>query len=439
MPARVKHKAPVPGSQQPELPVWRSATERIPVKDRTDAARLRILDLIRGIAVLGILAINIASFADIHSATYGPRPHGSGGQADNLAYALSLILFEGKMRALFSILFGASLVLYFERASAAGRNGIVLQLRRLGWLALFGYLHFLLFWDGDILFLYACVGLATLPMRKAPPVHLVVAALLVFSVWQAWGVSLWADHAMAERAVSDGTASADQIRLHRQSIEDRRRDDAEELTLRRSGMAEQVADKLAERALQPLQLVFYMFGETFAYLLIGMALMRSSFFSGGWSRSSLWRMAVAGTGLGGGLTFAFAAWAQLRHYPESAMHLAINFGLGFPHLLMALGYAALIAQSAGRLLACALGQRLESAGRMAFTNYIGMTILMTAIFDGWGLGLFGQFGTAAQWPFILAGWTLMLGLSKPWLTHFTQGPLEWLWRSLTQWRYLPLR
>ena len=69
------------------------------------------------------------------------------------------VLFEGKMRALFSILFGASLLLYIERKNAAGLDGHALQVRRLLWLALFGLLHFALFWDGDILFLYACVGL----------------------------------------------------------------------------------------------------------------------------------------------------------------------------------------------------------------------------------------------------------------------------------------
>ena len=122
--------------------------------------RIRTLDLIRGIAVMGILAVNVASFAQPGATAYSPHLS-AGGMLEDLVFAIRLVVFEGKMRGLFAMLFGASLLLYLRRKQRDGVEAITLQMRRLFWLALFGLLHFALLWDGDILFLYACVGLGT--------------------------------------------------------------------------------------------------------------------------------------------------------------------------------------------------------------------------------------------------------------------------------------
>jgi uncharacterized protein len=105
--------------------------------------------------------------------------------------------------------------------------------------------------------------------------------------------------------------------------------------------------------------------------------------------------------------------------------------------LLAIAYAALLMLAAPALLATRFGALLSAAGRMAFTNYIATSLVMTAIFYGWGLGLIGTVGPAEQWLFVALGWALMLGWSRLWLAHFAQGPLEWAWRSLTEWRVLP--
>lgn len=389
-----------------------------------------MLDLLRGVAVLGILTVNIAAFADVPAATYGPRPMGAPSPADHLAYAATMVLFEGKMRALFSILFGASLLLFVERAETAGRDGARLQVRRLGWLALFGYLHFLLLWEGDILFLYALAGLACLPLRHLRAHAMLIAGLLVFGLWQAWGTALWADLAAAERAVAQGSASAEQAGMVEDRADQRADRNGEALALLRGPYVGQVADRLLNRPDQPLAGVLYSGGETIAYILIGMALLRGGFFSGGWRRSRVAVLAVAGTGLGGALTLAFTAWAMARGWPDAAMHMAINYALSVPHLLMALGYMAGLVLLAGWLLACAPGRWLEAAGRMTLTNYIGTSLVMTVIFHGWGLGLVGHIGPAGQAGFVLLGWGLMVGGSVWWLARHRQGPLEALWRQL---------
>ena len=408
----------------------------------TSTNRLPALDLIRGVAVLGILAINVASFAAPGSAAYSPdlpHPGTAGLWANHAAYLASLILFEGKMRALFSVLFGASLLLFVERADAAGRGGTRLQARRLAWLLGFGYLHFALLWDGDILFLYAAMGFIALALRHWRPRQWVTAAALTLALWQVWGAAQWLPSVTAEAAVLAGSASPAVQRSHARAIAEFRQADARDQADAQRSWPAQVQVKLASRADHPLNLVAYNWGETLPWMLLGMALLRTGFFAGRWPRRRLVWLAGAGLGLGGAATLGFAVWAARSHYPEVAMHFALSYGLALPHLAMALGYAALLVLAAPRLLRSVPGQMLEAAGRMAFSNYLATSLMMGVLCYGWGLGLFGQFGAAQRWTLVLLVWALMLSWSQPWLVRFRQGPLEWAWRSLTEWRVLALR
>lgn len=401
--------------------------------------RIATLDLIRGVAVLGILAINITSFAAPGNAAHSPNLAGPGSTADNWAFAFNLVLFEGKMRALFSLLFGASLLLYVERKDAAGTDGAMLQLRRLVWLALIGWLHFLLLWDGDILFLYACIGLGALAIRRTAALELTAIALLLFTAWQGWHVVKWVPSVAIEQQVAAGRASPADRDFYYKIIAERRAEDARDRIATLSSWTGEIAARQAKHPAYPIALLVNVWGETLAFLMIGMALLKSGFFAGSWPRRQVVALALGGTGLGLALTLGFTAWALPRGYPELAMAMALGFGLSFPHLLMALGYAALLVLAAPGLLATTLGQRLAAAGQVAFTNYLGTTLVMCALFYGWGFGLFGQFGAAGQWPFVLGAWAVMLVWSPWWLRHFRQGPLEWLWRCLTAWRIEPLR
>ena len=405
----------------------------------TSPTRIRTLDLIRGVAVLGILAVNVAGFAAPDSAVYSPDMPRPGVFADHAAWLLTFVLFEGKMRALFSVLFGASLLLFVDRANAAGRDGARLQARRLAWLLLLGYLHFALIWDGDILFLYAAIGFVALAVRGWRPVQLVTAAALVLALWQVWGAAMWLPSVATEMTVSGGAASPAVQKQHAADIAQYRAEDAKDAAEAKLSWPAQVKAKLADRADAPLNLAAYNWGETLPWMLLGMALLRSGFFAGAWPRRRLVWLASAGIGLGGAATIAFTLWAARNHYPEVTMHYASSFGLALPHLGIALGYAALLVLAAPRLLRWAPGQMLEAAGRMAFSNYLGTSLVMAALCYDWGLGLFGQFGAAQRWTLVLLVWALILAWSQPWLTRYRQGPLEWLWRSLTEWQVLPFR
>lgn len=401
--------------------------------------RIAALDLIRGIAVLGILAINIAGLAGPLIATSTPHLPHPGTALDETVFALAFVLFEGKMRALFTILFGASMALFLKRMEAAGRDANALQLRRLGWLMLFGYLHFALLWWGDILFTYALCGLAALACWRMPTRPLLVFALAIFALYHAQGMIHSLPPIVAEAQVLAGGGNPGQTADHREAMNHKLGRMEDDIALHRGPWTELVADKLTTQRLWPLAMAIAAFCETLPLMLIGMALYRGGFFNGGWPPGRLRGIAGGGILLGGTATLGALAWAWPRHFPPVAMNALIASWLALPHLLMALGYAALLMLAMPRLLASRLGDRLSAAGRMAFTNYIATSLVMTAVFHGWGLGLFARVGPAGQWLFVLLGWALMLAWSKPWLDRFAQGPLEWLWRSLTEWRLLPLR
>ena len=401
--------------------------------------RIDTLDLIRGVAVCGILAVNIFGFAGPISATFSPHLPHPGSRADELVFAASFVIFEGKMRALFTILFGASLLLFVERAEAAGRDGTTLQLRRLGWLALFGYAHYALLWWGDILFPYALIGALALALRHLPQQLALGAGLALFTLWHVSGMIGSFGGIVAEEQVRLGTASAAQASSHAEAVARLSDFTARHLDSIRAGFGAQVHHRLIGDPGWPLTMTFGSLGETLPLMLIGMALYRTGFFFGGWPRRRLWQLGVVVTVLGLAPTMAAAAWLVARGWPPMAAQAAVSDWMALPHLATALGYAALLVLGAGRLLSTRAGARLAAAGRMAFSNYIGCTVMMTAIFYGWGLGLAGTVPDRAYPAFVIGGWALMLAWSAPWLNRFRHGPLEWLWRSLTEGKRLPFR
>lgn len=401
--------------------------------------RVVALDLVRGVAVLGILTINIAGFSGPLFATLTPHALAPGTFADEAWFAFTLLVFEGKMRALFTILFGASLVLFTDRADAAGRSGERLQLRRLGWLALIGYLHFALLWWGDILFAYALCGFAALALRQAPPRALAVAATGMFAAWHLLLAAQGLPAVLAEEAVRTNRATPEASSAYAAERQTQSAAIALELAGYRQDYATQVRTRLQDEPARPLAAALASLGETLPLILLGMALFRMGLFDGRIPARTLRRLGGGALLVGGGLTAAFVAVAWPRHFPPALMVEALAYGLALPHLLMALGYAALLIAAAPRLARNAPGQRIIAAGRMALSNYLGTSLVMTFVFYGWGLGLVGQISPHGQAPFVLAGWALMLGWSAPWLARFRHGPLEWAWRSLTTGRIAPLR
>lgn len=405
--------------------------------NQASASRVESLDLIRGLAVLGILAINVAGFAGPSAAVLTPHIPVAGSAADEWAFALNFIVFEGKMRALFSLLFGAGIVLFVERADEAGKFGDVLQLRRLGWLAVFGLAHYYLLWWGDILFIYALAGIAALFMREMAMRPLVISALAIFAIWHAAGAALTLPGVMLEDRVIQGTATGGEARdyaAYLEAVDDNARGEMAQVS---GTFADQAGYRALHRTFQPLFTALANLGETVPMMMLGMALMRSGFFTGAWPRRRMLVTAWAATGAGLGLTLLLLDWAWARHFPPRAMEEIFKYWTALPHLLMGVGYAAALVLLTHSISRTQPGRWLRAAGRMAFSNYIASSVLMTGLFYGWGLGWMGRFGPAWQWPFVLLGWSVLLVWSMAWLSRFPRGPLEWAWRSLTEGRRLP--
>lgn len=405
----------------------------------TARQRLPTLDLIRGVAVLGILTINIAGFAGPMAALTSPNLLHPAGLADEAAFALNFVFFEGKMRALFSLLFGAGLALYWERTEATGGNGDVMQVRRLSWLMLLGMLHYLLLWWGDILFLYAVCGLAVLILRPLSDRTLLISAFSLFFAWHIWGLIGAAESIGIDAAVRSGTAHPTQVQQLGDWLE-RMRDWADQETYEsRLGFTQAATIKLTQRPFWLFQMVERNFAETLPLMLIGMALYRRGFFEIQVRHDRMVAVAIVCTAAGLALSSAFVAWAWLREFPPLTMQAALVWGMAFPRLLCGIGYSAVLVLISPLLAPTRLGQRLSAAGRTAFSNYILTSIVMTFLFKGWGLGLFGTIGAAWQWVFVIAGWAMMLAWSEPWLRRYQRGPLEWIWRCLVERRWLPNR
>ncbi|AKM11506.1 DUF418 domain-containing protein [Croceicoccus naphthovorans] len=402
-------------------PLSPQATER--------TGRIATLDLARGFAVLGILAINVTTIAGPGLATANPDWHGQAQSADWVAFGVSWIVFEGKMRAMFATLFGVSLVLFLSRGEEVSR--VVEQVRRLLWLAVFGYLHFALFWWGDILLTYAIAGMIALFFKDLRAGSLFVLGLgglaylsVAGALEGAWGMHLGAVSASGVGSPSDLAAAAETEAAIQARV-------AEKMAEYAMGFWEAIRYRLTVTPDAPLRMAAFAVLEALPLMLCGMGLGKSGFFTGGWSRRALLWAAGCGLVIGVawyGAMLAYAASVQFSSITTEL--LPYRYGI-VGRVAMVAGYLALLALFGAAIARSGPGARIAAAGRMAFSNYLGTTVVMTFIFHGWGLNLGAyEYGQATLVLFVLLGWTLMLGWSRPWLARFGIGPLEWLWRKL---------
>ncbi|AGH48855.1 hypothetical protein G432_05640 [Sphingomonas sp. MM-1] len=394
--------------------------------------RLPTLDGLRGLAVMGILLMNIAAFAMPFAAYFNPLAYGAAGPAEIALWMVEFVLVDGKMRAIFSLLFGASLLIVLDRARAAGADGERIHFRRMGWLLAIGLAHFYFIWDGDILSLYAVVGCAAWFFAEAPPRDLVRWGMLLLVLQGAMFAILFA--AVAGGA-PDGASWIDLQQGYGIPPADAI---ARELTLHRGPYLPQVVHRLTDSTMVPL-VQMLMFGpETLGLMLLGMAGLRSGFLTGGWSRAGYVRAALIGYGTGLPLSLLLAAFCWWRGF-DALIMFGAAMPLGLPaRPFMALGHIALamIWLTGGR---SALRDRVAAAGRVALSNYLGSSLLMTGLFYGYGLGLYGRLDRFALLGIVVATWAIMLVWSRFWLDRFVYGPFEWLWRSLARGKMQPIR
>ena len=398
------------------------------------SARIATLDILRGVAVMGILAMNAAAFSMPEPAYFNPAAYGGADGIDLFAWTASFILVDGKMRGLFSLLFGASLLLIADAAEAKGESAARVHYARMVWLALFGAAHLYLLWWGDILLHYALVGLAAFLFRNLglKQLGLWIVILLTIDLFLVGSLSqlFLATSAAALLPGADPAVVASWASMRSEFAPLAPDTLAADLALHRGPYWPLAAERLDRHGTTPLFALFLGGAETLAYMLIGMAGLRSGFLTGAWAPRRYRRIAAVCLAVGAA-GFAALAWLVIRSGFDPATIFAASFGGAMPfRLLMSLGYAALIILLARR--GGALVGRIAAAGRAAFSNYLGTSLLMTSLFYGYGLGLYGTLSRAEVYGVILGVWVLILLWSKPWLDRYRYGPFEWLWRSLAR-------
>jgi len=389
-----------------------------------ESERILALDTLRGVAALGILAMNIQYFSQVTAAYSNPTLTGSFTGFDFWLWLLSRVFFDEKMMAIFSMLYGAGIVLLTSRIEATGAGSFPIFLRRSFWLLIFGLLHAYLLWSGDILFSYAVCGMLVYPFRKWPARRLLVMGVLLLSVSSliylgyGWSMKSWPPDKIQVIEQQIWRPSPQQI--------------ATQVAAYRGSWLSQMSQRVPEAELLQVQAFLYLtLWRAGGLMLIGMALYRLRLLTGDLKISTYRNLGIIGCAI----AIPIILYGVNRDIAENwDFRYAFFIGSQFNYwgsLGVALGWICLV------MIACRTPslrswcRRFAAVGKMAFSNYIFETIVCTAIFYGHGLGQFGRLSRLGGVGIVLAIWLAIFALSKVWMDHFYSGPLEWLWRSLT--------
>ena len=361
--------------------------------DRDGAgSRISNLDLLRGVAVLGILVMNAVSYGLPDAAYFNLDAGGSERSADWLVGVLGEVFVDQKMMGLFSLLFGASIVLFCERADAKGGNGTRLSLWRNTLLLGIGLLHTWL-WVGDVLTVYALCSPVVLFARRWATRTLVVVSVTLM------GATAVVAAVVATTVPSDGAGLRDFWLVGGPPMSDA----------------------------VGLYLLVDFFGRALAMMLLGVAVYRLGIIQGSRAPGYYRRLAALGLGVGIPLAAAGAALQALAGY-DPAVALLGEIPNTLATMPMTLGYLGLLTLWNLRP-DTALRRRFRAAGRMALTNYLSQTVIGIVV-----LRHVFPFASLTRWQlavFVGAVWALELAWSEPWLARFRYGPVEWVWRSAT--------
>ncbi len=409
-------------------------------QDQAVGERHLSIDAVRGFAVLGILLMNIVGMGLPAFAYLDPTYAGGSTGADFWTWAVNYVLTDGKMRALFTMLFGASAVLIAERAEAGRPGPMQTHYRRMFWLFVIGMLHAYFLWWGDILVTYAVAGLFIFPFRKLGVRALLglgaatLAALLAKNLVEAGQLQVLHAAAMAPGAAPDAVKAWQDVSPLLSP--------PQALALQQiAGFRGGFLDALAVRSQMSLLLQTSLYPtdalpEAIGQMFIGMGLFRAGFFTLRWSSRAYGAMIAVGYLLAAPAT-AWIAWKiAASHFEPLALH-RWEVWQQVSRPLIALAHASVLLLVIRAGLAHGLVERLAAAGRMAFSNYLMTSIITTLVFCGFGLGLYGELSRFQQLAVVAGVWAFMLVWSKPWLARFHYGPFEWVWRSLVKWSPQP--
>jgi uncharacterized protein len=389
--------------------------------------RIQTLDVIRGVASLGILPVNADGFAGPSGASLNPATWLYPNQGwTAFSYWVMDAFFHDKFVTIFSMLFGVSLFLVGGEQSDRKRSRILY--RRLAVLFGFAMLHGFGIWWGDILSLYAVTGFIMSFCRSWSPKRLLLVGALIYTGLALSHFPPGALPFASERARAEAVAQATPSPA---SIERRKAKAQVDMAEATSGWAGsyRVNDRQYLRVFTNYRFSLL---ATLGLMMIGLSLFKSGFMAG---RSTIWRYTLT-FGMG---AFALAIIGRMLWQADvqNAVIPGLHSYLAILSVPVALGYAAGLMLLLKTRVAPMLAP-FAAAGRMAFTNYLSQSLIMTSIFFGGRGALMGKVDRPALWAIIIAIWALQLVWSPIWLSRFEMGPFEWVWRCLTLGRRVPI-
>lgn len=415
------------------------------------ARRIEALDFVRGVALCGILLMNITGFG-LPDAYINPMNSGGAAGANLWAWMITEIGFEGTQRALFSMLFGASTILLVSRLEAAGRpDAADIYVRRNLWLVAFGMVNaFVFLWYGDILYAYGIIALFIFPFRKLAAKWLLAiggGALLLGAAWNlhetrqllgkhdAWAAAS-AVQARGAQLSEDQQAAIgawEEARAHFKSAPE---EIAEAVQARTNGYGPAFQRTAKINVSFQTWGLYRFFFDIFGMMLIGMALFKTGVLTLERPTRLYVAMALIGYGIGIIVNVLETRWILDHQFSAIAFaEVTTTYDLG--RLAMTLGHlgALLLFVRSGAL--GWLRRAFAAVGQMAVTNYLAHSIVCGILFIG--LRYYDRLERHELYYVVFAIWAAQLAISPLWLRFFRFGPVEWLWRSLTYMKRQPMR
>jgi len=399
-----------------------------PVKNR-----ILSLDVLRGFALLGILTMNIIIFALPMMHYANPMVAGDLQGADKWVFNFNYVFANLRFMSIFAMLFGAGVVLFTEKATQRAGNELAsrqLHYFRNFWLFIFGVLHAYLIWHGDILMMYALCSIWVYLYRVQKPITLFIwaAALIVFNIFMFYGLDflfkLFPDDVYNELCDESWYVSQEKL--------------FEEIKAYRGGWLQQMEYRLTNAFKNQFMIIFFGWHTT-ALMLIGMAMYKLDILTARRSNAFYIKMLIACLAIGLPLALFGLQQNYAHQWSCEFSMLKSNIYVILSSLPMGLAYVAIIMLLCKSRFKQVLFNWLAPVGKMALTNYLMQSILATGIFYGHGLGLFGNYGRAELYLFVMGIWVFQILFSYVWMKRFQFGPFEWLWRSLTYWKIQPMR
>lgn len=393
--------------------------------------RFLSLDILRGFAICGILLINIQSFAMPGAAYLNPMAYGDMAGINGWVWKLSYIFGDSKFMAIFSILYGAGIVLVTKKAENRTGRSAGLHYRRTFWLLVIGLIHAHIIWAGDILVAYALCALFVYFFRNLKARTLLIIGVLFISVhtilYLFFGLSVgfWPPEQL-EGAIAEWQPAQKALQA--------------EIEAMTGSWGEQIQKNSASAVMLETMVFFILFlWRAGGLMMVGMAFYKwgvltaqrsAGFYKKGWL-------------LGWGIGFPIVIYGVIEQYDagwayEYSMFLGPQWNY-WGSLGVSFGYICMIMLFAKSNYLKWLQDRLAALGQMALTNYISQSIICSFIFFGIGFGLFGELERSSQMLVVAGVWIVQLLWSRPWLNAFKFGPLEWVWRSLTYMKKQPMK